>query len=111
MAEDRIIRKLLLDLLQGGSAHMGFEAAVAGFPPGYINKKPPHVPYTFWHLLEHMRIAQRDILEFIQNPHYVSPNWPDEYWPPKDQKAGKLEWEKTITERSKGRETGMGENH
>jgi hypothetical protein len=96
MTEEKIIRKQLLDLLQGGSAHMGFDAAVAGFPSKFINKKPPNVPYTFWHLLEHMRIAQRDILEFIQNPRHVSPDWPQGYWPPKDQTAGKGEWEKTI---------------
>jgi hypothetical protein len=96
MDQDRIIRKLLLELLAGGSAHMGFDGAVAEFPPEYMNRRPPNVPYTFWHLLEHMRIAQWDILEFIRKPDHVSPDWPDKYWPQKNKRAGKTEWEKTV---------------
>ena len=98
MGTDKELRKQLLALLRGGNAHMGFDEAVAKFPFKYINKKPPNVPYTFWHLLEHMRIAQKDILEFIRNPNYVSPEWPDEYWLPKDQKAVKSQWVKTIND-------------
>ncbi len=90
------MRKQLLDLLHGGNAHMSFNEAIARFPAKYINKKPPHLPYSFWHLLEHMRIAQRDILEFIQNPDYTSPKWPDKYWPEENKKAGKTQWQKTI---------------
>ena len=96
MKTDKVLRKQLHALLRGGNAHMGFDEAIAGFPFEYINIKPPNVSYTFWHLLEHMRIAQHDILEFIRNPHYVSPEWPDEYWPPKDQHAIKAQWRKTI---------------
>jgi len=96
MSGDKEIRVQLLNLLRGGSAHMDFNEVIANFPLKYINKKPPNVPYTFWHLLEHMRIAQRDILEFIRNPEHVSPDWPDEYWPQKDQRAGKVRWDKTI---------------
>jgi hypothetical protein len=94
--QDSIIRTQLLHLLRGGNAHMSFDEVVAGFPLKYINVKPPHLNYSVWHLLEHMRIAQRDILEFIKKPDYSSPDWPDEYWPPPDKRAGKSEWDKSV---------------
>lgn len=92
----KVVKKQLLDLLRGGNAHMSFDEAVSGFPIKHINKKPPNVPYSFWHLLEHMRSVQWDILEFIRNPEHVSPDWPSGYWPPENNKAGKALWEKTI---------------
>ena len=73
MDPDKLVREQLLFLLGGGNAHMSFDQAVAEFPLEYINRLPPNVPYTPWHLLEHMRIAQWDILEFIRNPEYLSP--------------------------------------
>ena len=62
---DTVLRDELVALLNGGNAHMGFDDAIAGFPIKAINDKPPHVNYTFWHLLEHMRRAQYDILKFM----------------------------------------------
>jgi hypothetical protein len=62
------MREQLLALLLGGNAHMGFEQAVAGFPTKHFNSRPPNVPYSPWHLIEHMRIAQWDILEFVRDP-------------------------------------------
>jgi hypothetical protein len=94
---DRVVREQLLSLLHGGNAHMTFDEALAAFPPEYINKKPGEINYTFWHLLEHMKIAQWDILEFIRNPDHVTPDWPDGFWPPKTKKADKKEWKKTIS--------------
>jgi hypothetical protein len=96
MKTDKVIREQLLALLEGGNAHMGFKDAVAGFPMGAINKKAPNINYTFWHLLEHMRIVQWDILEFVRNPNHVSPEYPDEYWPPVNALAAEAEWKKTI---------------
>ncbi len=75
---------------------MPFEATVADFPPGAMNQVPPNMTYSAWHLLEHLRITQRDILDFIRNPPYVPLNWPEDYWPPKNAQAGETAWRNTI---------------
>jgi len=88
MDNDGALREHLLYLLKGGGAHLGFDEAVSKFPLNLIGEKALGVPYTGWQLLEHLRIAQWDILEFSRNPKHVSPEWPDGYWPaesvPKD---------------------------
>jgi len=96
MTTDSVLREQLLALLRGGNAHMTFDQAVADFPPNQINSCPPNVPYTPWHLLEHMRIAQWDILEFIRTPNHVSPPWPTAYWPAPDERADPTQWDKTL---------------
>jgi hypothetical protein len=96
MSDDQIVRQQLLDLLRGGNAHMDFDDAVADFPQEFFNHKAPNVDYTPWHLLEHIRLAQSDILEFIRDPEYESPEWPAGFWPPKDQQADAEEWQRTI---------------
>lgn len=93
---DDVLRKRLLDFLDGKGAHMSFNDAIASFPVKHINTKPPRVTYTFWHLIEHIRITQWDILDFIENPSYKYIDWPDNYWPKKDEKATKKEWDKTV---------------
>jgi DinB family protein len=96
MDMDSIVREQLRALLQGGDAHMTFEAAVANFPREHMNTKPPNVPYTPWQLLEHIRMAQWDILEFIRNPQYVSPTWPEGFWFAEGVQADETAWEKTL---------------
>jgi hypothetical protein len=96
MHTNQIMREQLLALLRGGHAHMTFDEAVAGFPLEYINRKPPNVPYTPWHLLEHLRICQWDILEFIRNPDHISPDWPAGVWPSPDAQADAAQWQQTI---------------
>lgn len=96
MSTDHVLREQLLALLRGGHAHMSFDDAVAQFPIAHINDHPPHVPYTPWHLLEHLRIAQWDILEFIRNPAHVSPPWPEGYWPQREARADAQAWDHTI---------------
>lgn len=98
MGPDNVVREQLLFLLRGGNAHMTFDQAVADFPMDHINSQPPNVSYTSWHLLEHIRIAQWDILEFIRNPDHISPQWPEGYWPPPDEQADEIKWEKTISD-------------
>jgi hypothetical protein len=90
------MREQLLALLKGGHAHMTFDAAVADFPLDAINRKPPNVPYSPWHLLEHIRLAQWDILEFIRNSAHISPDWPAGYWPLSDAQANAAQWQQTI---------------
>lgn len=93
---DDVMRRQLLALLRGGNAHMPFDAAVADFPMTHINTPAPNVPYTPWHLLEHIRIAQWDILEFIRNSDYAPLDWPDEYWPARDATTDEAGWQATI---------------
>src|SRR3712207_810906 len=96
MQRDMALREQLLKLLQGGQAHMTFDQAVVDFPLEHINRRAPHVPYSPWHLLEHLRITQRDILDFLRDQQYREPSWPDEYWPPRDQDADTDGWAGTI---------------
>lgn len=92
----RELRKELLALLRGGNAHMSFDDAVSAFPMKGINRRVPNASYTVWHLLEHMRIAQWDILQFVINPGHVSPEFPDGYWPGVDEVASVAQWKKTV---------------
>lgn len=96
MSNDAAVRTQLVALLKGGNAHMAFDQAVADFPVDQINTQPSHVPYTPWHILEHMRIAQWDILAFIRDPNHRSPDWPVGYWPAVDAVADEHQWQETI---------------
>lgn len=90
------LRQHLLDLLRGGHAHADFDAAVANFPSQLRGKKPKGAPYTAWQLLEHLRIAQWDILEFSRNPKHVSPPWPDGYWPKTEAPPSAGAWNNSV---------------
>jgi hypothetical protein len=90
------LRTQLVKLLTGEQAHMSFAEMVADFPEAYYNEQPPHVSYTPWHLLEHLRITQKDILDFILVDGYQEKQFPDDYWPKQDEKAEKQQWETTI---------------
>ena len=81
MNHDTLLREHLVELLGGGHAHLHFEKAVGGLPPELRGKKPPGLPHTPWRLMEHMRIAQWDILRFSVDPNHVSPEFPKGYWP------------------------------
>jgi DinB superfamily len=94
--KDRALREQLLYLLRGGGAHIKFEEVVKDFPAELINKKAEGVPYTPWHLLEHMRIAQWDILEFSRSASHVSPEWPEGYWPDKGREASADDWQRSV---------------
>jgi hypothetical protein len=96
MKADELVRRELLALLDGGNAHIGFAEVIADFPPEQVNRKPPHTPYSFWHFVEHIRIAQWDILEFIRNPHHVSPKYPEEYRPLPTETTDAKGWQKSV---------------
>ncbi len=93
---DQSLRQQLVDLLQGGNAHVKFEEVVKDFPERLRGKKPEGQPHTAWRLLEHMRIAQWDILEFSRNSKHVSPEWPEGYWPKGDAPPSPSAWEKSV---------------
>ncbi len=96
MGGTNAVRAELLALLEGGNAHMSFDDVVAEFPLSLINTKPSGIPYAPWHFLEHMRIAQWDILEFVRNPDHVSPPYPQGYRPPPDQQATHAMWATAV---------------
>lgn len=96
MDRDKALREHLLYLLGGGGAHIDFAAAVKDFPLDAVNRKTEHVPYTPWQVLEHMRIAQWDILEFSRNDAHRSPPWPAGYWPASDETADEASWNKSV---------------
>ncbi len=93
---DRSLREHLLYLLRGGGAHVGFDDALKDFPPDLFNRKVEGVPYTPWQLLEHMRIAQWDIVEFSLRAAHASPKWPEGYWPEKAEGATEEDWRQTV---------------
>lgn len=93
---DQALRKHLLDLLGGGGAHAKFDDVIDDFPPKLRGAKPPGLPHSPWMLLEHLRIAQWDILEFSRNSKHISPKWPEGYWPKKEGPPDELAWDESI---------------
>ena len=93
---DRSLREHLLHLLRGGGAHIKFEEAMDGFPAEFFNARAAGVPYTPWQLLEHMRLAQWDILEFSRSAAHVSPKWPEGYWPEEGLAADGDDWRRSV---------------
>jgi hypothetical protein len=96
MNVDQELRQQLVNLLVVRQAHMAFEDAVADFPEAYINTRPENVAYSFWHLLEHLRICQYDILDYIRNPAYQTLNFPDDLWPAKAADTDWAGWQQTV---------------
>src|SRR5712691_11319637 len=94
--DDRALREHVRYLLRGGGAHVSFEKAVAGLPATLRGMRPAGVSFTPWRLLEHMRIAQWDILEFSRDPKHVSPPWPEGLWPEGDGPKDSAAWERSL---------------
>jgi len=93
---EQSLRKHLLELLAGGSAHAKFEDVIKGLPPKLRGAKPANFPHTAWMLLEHLRLAQWDILEFSRNSKHVSPPWPSGYWPKTEAPPSAAAWNKSV---------------
>jgi len=96
MANDKALREHLVYVLKGDGAHLDFDATVKNMPANLQGKRPKGGAHSPWEILEHLRIAQSDILEFSRNPKHVSPEFPSGYWPktpaPPDEKA----WDKSV---------------
>jgi hypothetical protein len=90
------LRRQLVRLLDGVDAHMPFEEAVKDFPDEAMNERPPNVGYTPWHLVEHLRLTQWDILDYVANPAYVEREWPREYWPDPSATATRADWDASV---------------
>lgn len=93
---DQSLRDHVLSLLRGRNAHISFDAFVKDFPAAACDRKIEGLPYTAWQVLEHIRIAQWDILEFCRDPKHVSPKWPEGYWPKPDDLGNEELWKETI---------------
>lgn len=96
MEKDASLREHLLELLRGRSAHLDFDKAIGGLPPSLRGTRAPGLPHTVWQLLEHLRIAQWDILDFSRNPDYDSLEWPQEYWPEAEAPADEAAWDRSV---------------
>ena len=93
---DRSLREHLLYLLRGGGAHISFDEALKDFPAELVNVRAEGMPYSPWALLEHMRVAQWDILEFSRAAAHVSPGWPEGYWPDRAAEATAEDWRRSV---------------
>jgi hypothetical protein len=97
MNSDDPLRNHLLQLLDWQDAHVTFDAAIEGVPPEFRGLKPAGLLHSPWQLLEHLRLAQHDILEFCRNPAYVEGKWPDDYWPRNEAPPTAEDWHKSLT--------------
>jgi hypothetical protein len=90
------LRKQLVRTMEGGESHLEFKSVLEDFPADQRAVKPHGAPHSAWQLLEHMRIAQWDILEFSRNPKHKSPKWPEGYWPSLEAPPDSEAWDKSV---------------
>jgi len=93
---DQALRERLIHALRGDESHIEFEAAIEGVTAELAGTKVDGAPHTIWQLLEHMRIALHDLVEFSRNPRHKSPKWPEGYWPTTEAPANAAEWDESI---------------
>ncbi|MBB5621853.1 putative damage-inducible protein DinB [Pedobacter cryoconitis] len=91
-----LLTEELKKLLISGGAHVSVKDAIADIPFELLGERPYGLPYSIWQLVEHIRIAQWDMLEFSKDGNHKSPKWPDEYWPKENAPADKNSWDKTV---------------
>ncbi|HVS00517.1 MAG TPA: DinB family protein [Thermoanaerobaculia bacterium] len=96
MSQDRALRDHLLYLLRGGGAHAPFDQVIADLPAELRGVRPPGASHSPWEVLEHLRLAQWDILEFSRNGDHVSPDWPEGYWPQEQAPPDAEAWDRSI---------------
>jgi uncharacterized damage-inducible protein DinB len=90
------VRQLLVKALAWQDAQVGFDKAVAGIPADKRGAVPPGLPHSLWQLVEHLRIAQEDILDFCRNPNYQERKWPDDYWPASPEPPSPGAWRDSV---------------
>ena len=93
---EKLLREHLISLLSGRGAHLDWKASFAGIPPKLRGVRADGMPHSLWELLEHMRIAQWDILEFSRDAKHTSPDWPEGYWPKTPEPPTAKAWEKSL---------------
>jgi hypothetical protein len=95
-SKDKALREHVLFLLDGGGAHAKFDEVIAGIPPNLRGQRPAALPHSLWMLLEHLRLAQWDILEFSRNAKHASPKWPEGYWPKTEAPRSAADWNASV---------------
>jgi uncharacterized damage-inducible protein DinB len=101
---DTQLRAQLAKVLDWKEAHAGYDKAVDGVPPAQRGAVPDGLPYSIWQLVEHLRIAQHDILDFCVNSGYEEKKWPDDYWPASPAPASAADWDQSIAGYRRDRE-------
>lgn len=89
-------RKIVASALDWQQAHATFDAAVRHLPAELRGKRPRGSPHSPWELVEHIRITQADLLDFMENPQYEAPEWPRTYWPPSPQPPSERAWDQSV---------------
>ena len=93
---DKEIRTQLISTLESGHNHLSMAEAVKAFPAAAINSRLRNVPYSFWHLVEHIRLAQKDMLDYMLSTSYEEPSFPEGYWPAKNARATTAQWRRSL---------------
>ncbi|MDN5284166.1 MAG: DinB family protein [Mucilaginibacter sp.] len=106
--EHGILIDELIHLLNGGNAHADLKKALTGLPANIRGVKVDKLPYSIWQLVEHIRIAQWDMLEFCKDGNHQSPNWPDGYWPKETNPANDEAWNQTVKQINQDRDELIG---
>jgi hypothetical protein len=104
MSNDKSLREHLVKLLKGGDAHADFAKAIADFPAELRGKTPKWAEHSPWQLLEHLRIAEWDLVEFSRDKEHKSPDWPSGYWPAESAPPDPKAWDRSINEFCEGLE-------
>jgi DinB superfamily len=94
--QNAMLREQLVKLLAWQDAHVNFDDAIQDVPPDMQGVRPKGMPYSVWELLEHMRLAQRDILDFCRDPAYKAQKWPDDYWPKHTSPPTPESWQQSV---------------
>jgi len=97
-SHEKALRAQVVALLDGGQAHVRLEDVIAGWSEELRGVKPEGASHSPWQVLDHIRIAQWDILEFSRNPHHHSPKWPDGYWPESAEPKTAAQWNRTAAQ-------------
>jgi hypothetical protein len=95
-AEDIALRRQLVEFLRGGQAHADLKSVVDDFPVNERGVTPKGAEHSAWQLMEHIRIALHDLLDFSTNSNYVQPEWPDDYWPKEAAPADDVAWDASV---------------
>jgi DinB superfamily len=89
-------RSIVASSLDWEQAHASFDAAIKGLPPSLRGRRPARYPHSAWELLEHIRLAQADLIAFMTDAKYTAPQWPDDYWPPSAAPSTPAAWSKSV---------------
>ena len=96
-------RTIVADAVEAREAHVSFDRAVAGLAPELRGRRPAGLPYSAWELLEHIRIAQADLIAYMEDPTYAAPVWPDDYWPSTPDPPNDAAWDEAVAAVRRGR--------